>query len=458
MSPVTALPVYDWQYPSMAQQHAWDCSQESIDWCLHAWGRTPDESWMEASMMAAGVVNPAVGCTDASGAGLARWINDQYSEFGYWAENDPSVSFDDVVQEARSHRHPLAIGGAGWYHWSGVRSYDELLDCLMLANPANGYRGVYQTLSRSQWAQLGTFSLVRVTHPEAEGQGPPLALPAGIDVSSHQGYVDWSAFRAAGGSFGWTKATGGAWYTNPTLEANWSGMQVSATKRGAYHYAFEPSGQALPGPGPEAEAAYFLDAVSPLGLGPGDMLALDVEEGIGNVADWALRFCRYVERMVGFRPMIYSGAWFTDAHGFAAVPELADYLLWLAAYQATMPKPPAPWSSVSMWQFTDQAQVPGVSGSVDGNWYNGTLDELARLGKPGLAPTPSDPYLPWRGLIGSGLLAAMETDGTLPAQSRSTWLPLGQSPADIEQAVGQNNILYSWTVSTTNTCSRYLPL
>lgn len=450
-------PIYDWQYPAMAQQHDWDCSQEATNWCLHSWGRTPDESWMESSMVAAGVVSPALGCTDASGAGLAGWVNDEYGEYGYWAENAPYVSFDDIVAEARTHRHPLAIGGRGWYHWSGVRGYDELLDQLQLANPANGYRGVYQTLSRAQFDQLGTFSLVRVTHPEAEDGGPPVALPAGIDVASHQGYVDWTACRAAGLAFSWTKATGGAWYTNPTLPANWVGLAAAGLKRGAYHYAFEPSGQALPGPGPEAEARYFLDAVVPLGLGPGDMLALDIEEGVGDVASWALGFCRYVEAAAGLVPVLYSGAWFTDAHGFARVPELARYPLWLAAYQSAMPRPPQPWASLAFWQFTDSATIPGVAGAVDGNWFNGTLDELGRLGKPGVGPDPTDPYAAWRGLIGSGLLQAMETDGTLPAQSKSTWLPLGQSPADVEEAMGQNNILYRWTVSTTNVCSRYLP-
>lgn len=451
------LPSYDWQYPAMPQQHDWDCSQESLDWCLHAWGRTPDESWMEASMIRAGVMTPEAGATDASGAGLAGWVNAEYAEYGYWAENAPYVTFDDIMSEARSHRHPLAIGGRGWYHWSGVRGYDELLDQLQLANPANGYRGVYQTLSRAQFDQLGPFSLVRVTHPEAEAGGPAPLLPAGVDVASHQGHVDWTAVRSAGVAFGITKATGGAWYVNPTLAANWAGMAAAGLKRGAYAYAFEPSGQPLPGPGPEAEARYFLDAVTPLGLTAGDMLVLDIEEGTGDLAQWALAWCRYVEAAVGFPPLLYSGPWFADAHGFGSVPELARYPLWLAAYQDSMPPPVAPWSTLSIWQFTDQATLPGVATLVDGNWFNGSLEELGKLGKPGLVSDPSDPYLPWRGLVGSGLLDALATDGTLPAQSKSTWLPLGQSPADIEQVVGQNGVIYQWTVSTTNVCLRYPP-
>src|SRR5215471_17686854 len=131
--------------------------------------------------------------------------------------------------------------------------------------------------------------MVRVTNPAAEdsnGNQPSTPYPMGIDVSSHQGLVDWAAVAAAGASFGFAKATGGAWYSNPYFEAAWHGMKAAGLKRGAYAYAFEPSGQSLPGPGPEAEADYFLSVVEPLGIEPGDMVVLDIEEGQGPLGQW----------------------------------------------------------------------------------------------------------------------------------------------------------------------------
>lgn len=457
MSTTTALPVYDWQEPALIQNWDWDCSEESIRWCLYAYGRTPDDSWMESSMIAAGVVDPAVGCTDASGAGLARWVNDEYGEYGYLASNAAPVSFDAVASEAATHVHPLAMGGAAFYHWVGVRGYDPMMDRLLLANPAPGYKGCYQVMSRQQFEDLGPFNLVRVTHPEAEGGAPTLALPFGPDVSSHQGAVDWTAVRAAGALYGFTKASGGCWYRNPTCAANWQGMAAAGLQRGAYHFAFETSGQPLPGPGPEVEADYFLSTVMPLGLARGDMLVLDIEQGAGPLGGWALRWLRRVEEAVGFKPLLYTGSWFSDAHGFRDTPELAAYGLWQAAYQPMMPSPCAPWSSIAFWQFTDNASVPGVSGPCDGNRFNGAPEQLLGWGKPGLLP-PDDPLAPWSGLVGSGLLGMLADDNTLPAQSRSTWLPLGQSPADIEQVMGQNGVTYAWTVSTTNCGYRYYPI
>jgi GH25 family lysozyme M1 (1,4-beta-N-acetylmuramidase) len=456
---MTPLPVYDWQEPPILQNWDWDCSEESIRWCMFAYGRTPDDAWMESSMIAAGVIDPAIGCTDASGAGLARWVNTEYGEYGYLASSQ-AAAFDQVAREADRHVHPLAMGGAGWYHWSGVRGYDAIMDRLLLANPAPGWGGVYQTMSRHQFANLGPFHLVRVTHPAAESDGGapmPTGTAYGPDVSSHQGYVDWGAVRASGCSFGFTKATGGAWYANPTLAANWQGMASAGLARGAYHFAFETGGQPLPGPGPTAEADYFLERVMPLGLARGDMLVLDIEQGAGDLGPWALEFCRRVEAVAGFPPLIYTAPWFSDPHGFAGHPELARYGLWLADYGATdWPPAPAPWSSAAFWQFSDACSVPGISTPADGNRFAGPPEQLVAWGKPGTAPA-DDPYAQWSGLVGSGIIEMMRRDEVFPAQARSTFLPLGASPADIEQCMARDGCVYSWTISAGNQGFRHYP-
>lgn len=169
------LPVYDPTEPPRLQENDWDCSVESTEWGLYAWGRFPDDNWIEDSMIAAGVVDPAVGLCDASGAGLADWVNTEYGEFGYEATNTNPISFDALAQEAATAKHPIMAGGRAFYHWVGVRGYSSTSDQLLLANPAPGWKGVYQTMTRAQFDQLGSFSMVRLTHPEAEGLVPPTA-------------------------------------------------------------------------------------------------------------------------------------------------------------------------------------------------------------------------------------------------------------------------------------------
>lgn len=184
----TDLPVYDPAEPHQNQNWDWDCSQESAEFCLRSWGRTPSDDWMEQSLQDDGVVTPQYGLMDASGAGMADWFNREYGEFGYLASNEASVTFDDVAAEAATMSHPLMIGGRAWCHWVGVRGYSG--DVLLLANSADGYMGVGQTLSRGQFASLGSFSMVRLTHPAAEGQVPERPPPdAAIDYGPWEGSI-----------------------------------------------------------------------------------------------------------------------------------------------------------------------------------------------------------------------------------------------------------------------------
>lgn len=167
---------------------------------LRAWGRAPDDGWMTQSLIDNGVMTPQYGLMDASGAGMAGWLNQEYGEFGYLASNEASVDFDEVADEAAELVHPLMIGGRAWCHWVGVRWYDAGRDELEIANSAGGYMGVGQTLSRAQWASLGAFSLVRLTHPAAESGGaaptpPPEEAPS-LDYSPWEGVIGSGLLQA----------------------------------------------------------------------------------------------------------------------------------------------------------------------------------------------------------------------------------------------------------------------
>lgn len=181
------LPIYDPSAPAQQQDADYDCSQESAQWCLRAWGRSPDDAWMTDSLISEGVMSPALGLLDASGAGMADWFNRHYGgpEDGYLASNNGSVSFDEVAAEAGEGVHPLMLGGRSFYHWVGCRGYESSRDLLLIANSARGYQGVYDSLSRQQWAALGSWSLVRLTHPAAEGE---IEMPP-MDYSLWEGQI-----------------------------------------------------------------------------------------------------------------------------------------------------------------------------------------------------------------------------------------------------------------------------
>lgn len=270
-------------------------------------------------------------------------------------------------------------------------------------------------------------------------------IPRGIDVASWQGQPDWRAVAASGIQFAITKATEGVGYLNPTFARNWLEIRAAGIKRGAYHFA-EPDVNR-----PEDEADYFLANVARVGgLAAGDMLALDLEDKNGSlkrandIGGWALAWLRYVERQTGVAPLLYTAPNVIREHSLFGYPALPRYPLWLAAYQTAPPPVPAPWSSIAIWQHSDEGSVPGIVGNVDLNRFMGTAEQLAALGKPGAVTQPAYAR---PGDVGEGLLAWAAELGTEPA-APSTFLPLGRSPAIIEELVCMDGSVLRWHLPT----------
>jgi lysozyme len=201
----------------------------------------------------------------------------------------------------------------------------------------------------------------------------------GIDISNWQGRVSWAAVAADGVQFAIAKASESTTYADPWFARNWFCMKAAGIARGAYHFA-QPDHN-----GPEAEADYFMARIADAGgLLPGDVLALDMEAGSGNLLSWTTRCLARLGALCGFRPLLYSGAWFMEPHGLYGDPELSQHGLWLAHYSATPPAPPPNWPVLAIWQYTDELPVAGIAGGVDGNWGAfDTVDQFQLYGLPG---------------------------------------------------------------------------
>lgn len=197
----------------------------------------------------------------------------------------------------------------------------------------------------------------------------------GIDVSSYQVDTDWRTVARCGQQFAFIKATEGVGYVNPQFARDRQGATDAGLAVGFYHFA-----QPEQNPDPVTEAHYFLENVAVLERG--DILALDIESGAGPLQAWCTIWLRTVEREAGFKPLIYSGDWFMKPHQLEYNDDLAEYGLWLAAYQTTIPDPLPNWGFFAVWQY-GQGPVPGVRGQCDLNLFNGdSVAQLRRYGKP----------------------------------------------------------------------------
>jgi lysozyme len=203
--------------------------------------------------------------------------------------------------------------------------------------------------------------------------GPGVSLPVtikllGIDVSHHQGLIDWKKVKSAkiGAkpiSFAFVRATYGRWKNDKYFSYNWKATAQVGILRGAYHY-FLPNQSAI------AQAEKFLSRVcGPDGKYLGELPpVLDVEEKLGdipraefhrNIQIWLDR----VEEKTGKRPIIYSGANFYRVNLY---PTFKSYPLWIAHYKIAQPSIPST-HNWDLWQFTDKARVDGICEPVDLN-------------------------------------------------------------------------------------------
>src|SRR4051794_5467055 len=58
----------------------------------------------------------------------------------------------------------------------------------------------------------------------------------GIDISHHQGAIDWARLPGQGVDFAYIKASEGGDHRDPAFAANWAGARKAGIRRGAYHF------------------------------------------------------------------------------------------------------------------------------------------------------------------------------------------------------------------------------
>ena len=200
----------------------------------------------------------------------------------------------------------------------------------------------------------------------------------GIDVSRYQGNIEWSRvadFKSGDFTveFVFIKATEGKSMCDPAFSDNWKGAKEAGIPRGAYHY-FKPGIDA------ETQANHFCRTVR---MEKGDLPpVLDIEETARGVNRNALvkslwTWLQIVERHYGVKPIVYTGAVFYES--YLSGTSIEKYPLWVAHYYENRPATFARWK---FWQFSDKANVDGISGNVDVNAFSGSLEQLNSLMKP----------------------------------------------------------------------------
>ncbi|MCK4902096.1 MAG: glycoside hydrolase family 25 protein [Thermoplasmatales archaeon] len=202
----------------------------------------------------------------------------------------------------------------------------------------------------------------------------------GIDVSHHNGVIDWQKVKDSGKVFAMIKATGGTGFRDGELDNNAAGAEDNDLLFGVYHFIYPEYNSA------EAEAAWFIDNagdyIKPGNLRPFMDLENDPNENsypyqmeVTPLTDWILDFFQAVEDKKGVQPIIYA-PWY-DYVDFLKPEEdrLKDLDLWIAdTYHSNSPYTGL-WDDWGFWQY-DIGSVPGINGDVDLNVFNGGMHRL----------------------------------------------------------------------------------
>jgi lysozyme len=191
----------------------------------------------------------------------------------------------------------------------------------------------------------------------------------GVDVSRHQGKVDWQKVAGDDIAFAYIKATEGGTWRDPEFARNWRDAQNAGLATGAYHFF------TMCRPGRD-QARNFL-AVLPR---QDKMLPPVVDlEFVGNcdrrLTPQELKvelddFLGVVEGKLGREVMLYVPADFLAAYREALPPRP----LW----RRSLFRPPRK-NDWTLWQYHFAGQVDGVDGGVDLNVFNGDEVEFAGL-------------------------------------------------------------------------------
>jgi len=225
------------------------------------------------------------------------------------------------------------------------------------------------------------FAITVLANPavaEAKPKPKPTPTPApfvpGIDVSVHQGSIDWSRVAASGKRFAFVRASAGTLTADTRYAANRAGAGSAGLAVGSYHYGNPDSA-----PNDAAnEATWFLQHAT---VASGDLipvLDLEVSNGLdaSSLTTWAQTWLAQVTAATGVKPMIYTNRSFwsssmADTDWFAR----NGYRVWIAHWTtASQPSlPAAGWGGLgwTFWQHSSTGSVPGIVGNVDLDRYNG---------------------------------------------------------------------------------------
>jgi lysozyme len=191
----------------------------------------------------------------------------------------------------------------------------------------------------------------------------------GVDVSNHQGEIDWPTLARTDISFAYIKATEGGDFRDRRFQTNWEAARQAGLLRGAYHFFTQcrsGTDQArnfmatVPHEPGALPPAVDLEHMGPCSSGP-------------QVADLVAEIATFIAMLAehyGRRPILYTDVMFDATY-------LRGHFTGETFWTRSIVLPP--WFRTDqwlIWQYHSCGRRAGIDGPVDLNAFRGSKRDL----------------------------------------------------------------------------------
>lgn len=187
----------------------------------------------------------------------------------------------------------------------------------------------------------------------------------GIDISHHQGYINWNLVQTENIFFAFMKATEGGNFKDKRFQQNWAAAGKTNLRRGAYHFfSFFRTGK--------EQAQNYTQSVK---LTARDLPpVIDLEYGhyteknrpkASTIVKELRVMLETFHRYYGKRPILYCTY---NCYNIYVKGIFDEYPIWIRDTQNPQPQLTKQWA---FWQYSAKGRISGIQGNVDLNVFYG---------------------------------------------------------------------------------------
>lgn len=192
----------------------------------------------------------------------------------------------------------------------------------------------------------------------------------GVDVSDHNGDIDWSKVKQDGISFamiriGYRGAQEGILHEDAKFDVNMQQAKNNGLDVGAYFFSSAVNSSEI-----DEEVNMVLNKLSAYSINMPVVFDMEDFDQGGRIdsltkqerTKLALHFCKKIKQ-AGYTPMIYGNmTWLYKWYDFN---KISKYSIWMASYSKHCPM----LDQFDIWQYSNTGVVNGIDGSVDLDLY-----------------------------------------------------------------------------------------